>query len=196
MLGATGTVFGFDPRSVFDALVILFWVSEWLLFARLQPGREDRHADGGSGRWIAVAFPLAWAGAWALLHVHQADFGSFTTTRVGLVLMVMGQLLRWWSMATLGRLFTVYVAIRDNHHVVDSGPYRYIRHPSYTAILLVHLGAALCLGNALSAVALLVPVSLALGNRMRVEEAALSEALGPAYREYMTRTKRLVPGLY
>jgi len=196
MIGPTGTIFGFDARSVFGALVGLFWISEWLLFARLQPGREDRHADRGSGRWIAVAFPLAWAGAWALLYVHQADFGSFTTTRVGLVFMVMGQLLRWWSMATLGRLFTVYVAIRDNHHVVQSGPYRYIRHPSYTAILLFHLGAALCLGNALSAVALLVPVGLALGNRMRVEEAALAEALGPPYREYMTRTKRLVPGVY
>jgi protein-S-isoprenylcysteine O-methyltransferase len=110
--------------------------------------------------------------------------------------MVVGQLLRWWSMATLGRLFTVYVAIRDGHHVVQSGPYRYIRHPSYTAILLVHLGAALCFGNALSAIALLVPVALALGYRMQVEEAALVEALGPSYREYMTRTKRLVPGLY
>jgi protein-S-isoprenylcysteine O-methyltransferase Ste14 len=196
MFAPVGTIFGFDARDLFGALIALFWVSEWLLFARLQPGREDRNADRGSGRWLAVAFPLAWASAFALVHVRQADFGGEATFRAGLALLVMGQVLRWWSMATLGRLFTVYVAIRDGHRVVQSGPYRLIRHPSYTAILLVHLGAALCLGNALSAVALLVPVSLALGYRMRVEEAALIEALGPEYSEYMTRTKRLVPGLY
>jgi len=196
MLGATGTILGFDARNVFFVLIGVFWVSEWLLFGMLQPGRKDRHEDRGSGRWLALAFPLAWGSAAALLQVHQADFGSVATTRAGLVVMVVGQLLRWWSMATLGRLFTVYVAIRENHHVVQSGPYRYIRHPSYTAILLFHLGAALCFGNALSAVALLVPVSLALGYRMRIEEDVLTEALGTPYREYMTRTKRLVPGIY
>lgn len=196
MIGPTGTFLGFDARSVFGALIAVFWVSEWLLFARLQPGRQDRHEDRGSGRWLAVAFPLAWGSAIALLRVHQADFGSVAATSAGLALMVIGQLLRWWSMACLGRLFTVYVAIRDGHRLVQVGPYRYIRHPSYTAILLVHLGAALCFGNALSAIALLVPVSLALANRMRIEEAVLTEALGHAYREYMAHTKRLVPGVY
>ena len=196
MLEPVGAIFGFDARDVFGALVGLFWVSEWLLFARLLPGRGDRNEDRGSGHWFAVAFPLAWGSALALVHAHQAVFGNSSIFGAGLALMALGQLLRWWSIATLGRLFTVYVAIRDGHRVVESGPYRYVRHPSYSAILLFHLGAALCFGNALSAIALLVPVSLAIGNRMRVEEAALVNGLGPAYREYMTRTKRLVPGLY
>lgn len=192
----SGTMLGIDAHQVFHALIALFWGSEWLLFARLRPGRQDRFEDRGSGRWLAVAFPLAWVGALSLVSVRQADFGTPAILRAGLAVMVAGQLLRWWSMATLGRLFTVYVAIRTEHRLVQSGPYRLVRHPSYSAILLVHLGAALCFGNALSAIALLVPVGLALLNRIRVEEEVLSEALGPAYRDYVARTKRLVPGLY
>ena len=189
-------IFGIDGRDVFGALVAAFWVSEWVINARRRPGPQDRMEDRGSGRWLSVAFPLAWIGAVALLSVHQAAFGTTTTLTVGVAVMVAGQILRWLSIAILGRFFTTYVAIRSDHHVVESGPYRFVRHPSYTGILVIHVGAALCFGNALSAIALLVPVWLALGNRMRIEEAALAEALGPAYREYMARTKRLVPGIY
>jgi protein-S-isoprenylcysteine O-methyltransferase len=107
-----------------------------------------------------------------------------------------GQLLRWWSVATLGRLFTINVAIRSGHRLVDSGPYRHMRHPAYTAILLVHVGAALCLGNVLSALALIVPITAVLLNRIRVEEDVLASGLGQPYRDYMSRTKRLIPGVY
>jgi protein-S-isoprenylcysteine O-methyltransferase Ste14 len=61
---------------------------------------------------------------------------------------------------------------------------------------LIHLGAALCLCNVLSLIVLTVPTTAALLNRIRVEEAVLMSGLGERYREYMTRTKRLVPGLY
>jgi protein-S-isoprenylcysteine O-methyltransferase len=104
--------------------------------------------------------------------------------------------LRWWSVATLGRLFTVNVAIREGHQLIDSGPYRYVRHPAYTAILLVHLGAALCFCNVLSLIVLTVPTTLALLHRIRVEEDVLQSGLGYTYSEYMRRTKRLVPALY
>jgi protein-S-isoprenylcysteine O-methyltransferase len=113
-----------------------------------------------------------------------------------MIVMIAGQLLRWWSIATLGRLFTVNVAIREGHQLIDSGPYRYIRHPAYTAILLFHVGAGLCLCNALSLIALTVPTTLVLLNRIRVEEDVLLSGLGDRYRGYMTRTKRLIPGLY
>ncbi|MGH8217041.1 MAG: methyltransferase family protein [Steroidobacteraceae bacterium] len=196
MLNPLGTLFGLDARNVFAALVVVFWASEWAFNAWMRPGRGDRLEDHGSGPWLAVAFPTAWLSAWALVHVHRADFSTPATFGIGLAVMVGGQIVRWWSIATLGRFFTTYVAIRSGHRLVQAGPYRFVRHPSYTGILIIHVGAALCFGNLLSVLALLLPVWFALGNRMRVEEAALAQALGAEYREYMARTKRLVPGLY
>lgn len=190
------TLLGIAGRQVFIALIILYWGSEWLLSLRMRAGRGDRIEDRGSLRWISIAFPLAWVGAIVLGGVRPATYGTVATFSAGLAVMVVGQILRWWSMATLGRLFTINVAIRSGHHVIESGPYRYVRHPSYSAILLVHIGAALCFGNALSGIALLVPVAASLAYRMRVEEQLLCAALGTAYQQYMARTKRLVPGLY
>ena len=88
--------------------------------------------------------------------------------------MASGQLLRWWSIATLGRLSTVTVFAADRL-LIDTGPYRFVRHPSYTAILLVHLGAGLCFGNVLTVAVLVLPVAAAL---------------------LIARTRRLIPLIY
>jgi protein-S-isoprenylcysteine O-methyltransferase len=183
-------------RSVFWALLAVYWISESIMLRRRRAGREEDD-DRGSTRWLAILFPLSWWSAVALIWaVPQAAFGNATIFSVGLLIMAAAQLLRWWSVATLGRLFTVNVAIRTDHRLIESGPYRSVRHPAYTAILLFHLGSALCFGNALSLVALMVPSTIALLKRMRVEEAVLESGLGQPYREYMARTKRLIPGLY
>jgi protein-S-isoprenylcysteine O-methyltransferase len=191
-----GTILGFDAHNVFGAFCAIFWGFEWLLSPRLTARSQDRIEDHGSYRWFAIGFPLAWIGAFTLLNVHSMAFGTIATFRVGLLLMLAGQLLRWWSIATLGRFFTINVAIRTGHRLVESGPYRYVRHPSYSAILLFHIGAGLCFGNVLSFLVLLMPVVAAIGNRIRVEEKVLCAALGLTYREYMDRTRRLIPGLY
>jgi protein-S-isoprenylcysteine O-methyltransferase len=107
-----------------------------------------------------------------------------------------GLILRWYSIGYLGRYFTVNVAIDPEHELVDSGPYRYIRHPSYTGALLAFLGLGLCLGNWLSILFLTVPIIGAFLWRIRIEETALLEALGQDYRDYMRRTERLVPWVY
>jgi protein-S-isoprenylcysteine O-methyltransferase Ste14 len=76
--------------------------------------------------------------------------------------------------------------------VVTSGPYRWIRHPSYTGALLTLLGILVCCLNWLSFFALLLAIA-GYAYRIRVEEAALAEGLGDAYRDYMRRTRRLIP---
>lgn len=183
-------------HNAFASLIILYWVSEALIYRRSQVGPKDSPDDRGSLRLLAMVFAPSWWIGVALTWVRAASFGSSQVFLAGLIVMACGQLLRWWSVATLGRLFTVTVAIRDEHKLVESGPYRYVRHPSYSAILLVHLGAALCLGNWLSLTVLTVPVAAALLYRIRVEESVLRAGLGPAYLAYMARTKRLIPGLY
>ncbi len=114
----------------------------------------------------------------------------------GVVLFVAGLLLRWWAIITLGRFFTVDVTIEKDHELVERGPFRMVRHPSYTGVLLAFLGLALSLQNWAALVVIILPIGAAFIHRMNVEEAALSRALGPRYADYIKRTKRLVPFVY
>jgi protein-S-isoprenylcysteine O-methyltransferase Ste14 len=115
---------------------------------------------------------------------------------VGVATIVAGALLRQWAIITLGRYFTVDVRITDGQPVVDSGPYRWIRHPSYTGLIAAFIGIGLALGNWLSLLLFLVVPTIGLVFRVHVEEAALLTNLGEPYRRYAARRKRLLPGLW
>jgi protein-S-isoprenylcysteine O-methyltransferase Ste14 len=114
----------------------------------------------------------------------------------GAILFVTGLLLRWWAIITLGRFFTVDVTVEPHHQLIDRGPFRMVRHPSYAGVLLAFVGLALTIGNWAALLVILVPISAAFIYRMNVEENALSGALGRQYTDYMRRTKRLVPFVY
>ena len=113
----------------------------------------------------------------------------------GFGLFLLGLVLRWYSIWYLGRYFTVDVSIAEGQRVVNTGPYRMIRHPSYTGALLAFLGFGLCLGNWLSLLSL-CPIVGAFMWRIHIEERALQEGLGEDYRAYARQTKRLIPFLY
>jgi protein-S-isoprenylcysteine O-methyltransferase Ste14 len=115
---------------------------------------------------------------------------------IGLVVFFAGLALRWWAIITLGRFFTVDVQIESDHHVVENGPFRLLRHPSYAGVLVAFVGFALSLGNWAAMLVMLVPIFAALLHRMNVEEQALLGALGENYASYMRRTKRVVPFIY
>jgi protein-S-isoprenylcysteine O-methyltransferase len=115
---------------------------------------------------------------------------------MGVALFAAGLIFRWWAIVTLGRFFTVDVTIEKDHELVERGPFRFVRHPSYTGVLLAFVGFALTLRNWLSFLVVLVPIFVAFVRRMNVEEEALSRALGEPYMTYMRRTKRLLPGVY
>ena len=112
----------------------------------------------------------------------------------GLVMMWLGVALRQWAVWTLGRFFTVVVRVAPNQTVVDTGPYRWVRHPSYTGLLLTLVGLGVALGNWLSVAALAVVPLIGLVVRIHVEERELLAGLGEPYRKYAEGRRRLVPG--
>lgn len=114
----------------------------------------------------------------------------------GVVVIGAGAILREWSIWTLGRYFTFDVRIAGGQQVVDRGPYRWVRHPSYTALLMLFGGIGLVTVNWLALVVMLVLPSLSLVYRIRVEEAALLDGIGEAYRDYAQGRPRLVPGIW
>ena len=146
--------------------------------------------------WLVIMVSVA-AGIYVAKHWPAAALPHHRSFMfAGVALFVTGLLLRWWAIITLGRFFTVDVAIEPDHELIERGPFRMVRHPSYTGVLLAFVGLALTLGNWAALLAILVPIGAAFIHRMNVEESALSGALGPQYTDYMRRTNRLVPFLY
>ena len=97
---------------------------------------------------------------------------------------------------TLGRFFRVTVVVDEDQRVVDTGPYRMLRHPSYTGMLVTLVGVGIALDSWLSVAAAFLPALVAILRRIREEEHVLLRELGEPYRAYARRTSRLVPGVW
>ncbi len=111
----------------------------------------------------------------------------------GIALVYAGLAFRLYAISVLGRYFTPSVAVVADQQVVEDGPYKLIRHPAYTGLLIMFLGFGLGSTNWLSLLALMGCALLGLSYRIYVEERVLQEHLGQRYQEYMRRTKRLIP---
>ncbi|HET7931697.1 MAG TPA: isoprenylcysteine carboxylmethyltransferase family protein [Rhodanobacteraceae bacterium] len=172
---------------------------EWIGTFFQNPERGAKGRDRGS---YAVLLTMIFVG------VFLAFFAAFGVTVAtitwqqpvvfwaGIVLMLAGTAFRWYAIRKLGRFFTRSVATRAGQFVVDTGPYRWIRHPSYSGALLTMLGLGLALTNWLSVLLVLVASLIGYVWRVHVEEQALCADLGQPYRDYMQRTKRFVPRIW
>jgi protein-S-isoprenylcysteine O-methyltransferase Ste14 len=112
------------------------------------------------------------------------------------VLMVAGIAVRQWAVALLGKFFTTDVRVHSDQTVVETGPYRWLRHPSYTGLLMTLVGVGLALGNWASLAVVVVLPLAGLVVRIRVEERALLDGLGEPYRRFAQSRARLIPGLW
>ncbi len=113
---------------------------------------------------------------------------------LGLALGFFGILFREYSIAVLGKSFTVIVEVDKKRELIKSGPYKYIRHPSYTGTLLTCIGFGLALGTWAGAILLAVLKLMAYSYRINVEEKALIETYGEEYLKYGRKTWKLLPG--
>src|SRR2546423_5218118 len=179
------------PMSLAWELGLIYFVSEIFLNltrrSRSKTGtKQDRSTLGMM--WLVIAVSVV-AGVFVAQNFRAAalPYGRMFAS-AGLVLFVTGLILRWWAIITLGRVFTVDVTIEKDHQLVERGPFRIVRHPSYTGVLLAFVGFALTLRNGGAILVVLVPIFVAFVRRMNVEEEALSRALGERYVEYMKRT--------
>jgi protein-S-isoprenylcysteine O-methyltransferase Ste14 len=184
--------------SALYGMVIVVWiVSEAIVFARHARGVGDPRQDRLSGPALIGFLLLAvWLGSMLARAVPGAAItqGRPFLFGLGLVAAIAGIAIRQYAIATLGRFFTTRVTTRPDQTVVDTGLYRYVRHPSYSGSLLTVLGILLCSTNWIS-LACFVLALPGFAYRIRVEERVLSAALGEPYRNYMRRAKRLVPFL-
>jgi protein-S-isoprenylcysteine O-methyltransferase Ste14 len=159
--------------------------------------------DHGSLLLVTVVTGLGIGGAFLLeANVPSATIGAgaapirWLCFVAGVIAIASGSLARQWAISTLGRFFTLDVQVSDDQLVVTNGPYRWVRHPSYTADLLAFTGIGLALGNWLALLAAATLPLLGLLVRIHVEEGALLTNLGEPYRAYAKGRKRLVPRVW
>ena len=112
---------------------------------------------------------------------------------LGILLVYAGIAFRLYAINVLGTSFTSTVAITPDQPLIEAGPYRLIRHPAYTGVLITLLGFGLCYTNWLSLLVIVGCALIGFSYRIRVEERVLKAHLGQRYQEYMRRTKRLIP---
>lgn len=187
------------PTHVFVLLCVVWGLGETWLGARRRSEDAARTRDSGTLRLLLVTiYACIFIAVW-LSYTGWGRWPDGTRTTVfwiGAVAMVVGLVVRWWSIRVLARFFTVDVAIRPGHELIRRGPYRWLRHPSYTGALLNFYGFGLMLGNTWSLLVAAVPVTIAFLWRMRIEERVLAEAFPDEYPDYARQTRRLIPFIW
>jgi protein-S-isoprenylcysteine O-methyltransferase len=180
-------------------LVAVTW-GFWALleFALVMGGARSRGQDAGSVLWMMVCLVGSFVVGVSLAQQPTGRLPGYPDAPgwIGLAVLWLGLALRVFSILWLGRLFNAMVVIQSGHRLVTSGPYRFVRHPSYTGAVIAAIGLGVAIGYWTSAVAFALGWLIGLAYRIPVEEAALRRAFGHEYDEYCARTKRLIPLLF
>jgi len=187
---------------------MIFWVTHFLAFGFLlieiyllavRRSRDPKQqSDRGTLRlvWILISCGCLF-GFWIAPKVSFLGWpDSLTIVLLADLLLIAGIALRIWSIVHLGRFFTVDVAVQQGQRAVRDGPYRFVRHPSYSGSLLALVGLACLTFNWLGFVVIIACSFAAYAFRISVEEKVLLQNLGEEYRRYADRTKRLIPGIF
>lgn len=193
----------FNGASRLLWLSIFWFILEFItrLIARKNVNLKDsRHLaeikDEGSWWLITLSSLLMSLLILAVLHYRREPYLPDFLFPIGTLLMVIGILIRVWAVISLGKFFTMRVMIFSNHSIIEDGPYRWIRHPSYLGALVTTFGFGLASGYLMVLILFFLVVASALGYRMYVEERALNEKFGKEWVNYSSKTYAIIPWLF
>jgi protein-S-isoprenylcysteine O-methyltransferase Ste14 len=185
-------------------VLIFLTLGGWVFFEVSLIGRDRRHgrgsddADRGTrilNALLVVETVVVSTILSATLHVLVVP-NPIWFRAAGLVIVWLGIALRVWSITTLGASFRTTVEVDQSQTVVTTGPYHWVRHPSYAGLLVIAVGFGIASASWLFLALCVVLPPLALMRRIRVEEAEMVRVLGEPYLAYAARTKRLIPGVW
>jgi protein-S-isoprenylcysteine O-methyltransferase Ste14 len=174
----------------------LAWLIYWLASAKnvKRTARRESTVSGLSHKLplMAAVFLFAWPerGQHRLFEPfwQRTEF----TFWLGVALLLAGFGITIWARRILGRNWSGTVTIKENHELIQSGPYGFVRHPIYTGLLLAFFGSAVSLGEWRGLLAFVL-VLIAFRIKLGIEERWMTELFGPAYAEYRKRVRMLVP---
>ncbi len=180
--------------NLYAAVVIFALLSDELV-PRIAGGKGLSRGQGSDRGSFLLIYAASVAGLGTGLFLRYRNIGvvPFWVQVLALVLLACGTVLREWAIALLGRFFSRTVKIEQGQQLITSGPFRWIRHPAYTGMLIMDTSIILGLGTWVGALVMFALLLLAALYRIRVEERALLDAFGDEYRSYMRRTALLFP---
>ncbi|MFA5322529.1 MAG: isoprenylcysteine carboxylmethyltransferase family protein [Smithella sp.] len=182
---------------------VLFWIAfVWsfcleIKFARTLARNPANTQDAGTRLLIKVGNRIAFFLAFLVSFLPWLVIAHpRMILDAGTGLLIVGSMFRQYSIRILGKYFTPEVIVNADHKVIERGPYRWIRHPGYTAAFIMFLGVGLAFGNWLCLVVLFGEACFVYRRRVMAEENALLDTIGEPYRAYMAQTKRFIPFIY
>jgi protein-S-isoprenylcysteine O-methyltransferase Ste14 len=184
--------------NILNLIYIIWILSEIVLTRFARSGKSDMAGADKKTHltiWLSIVAAVT-AAVYIAFLIHLPVFANEKLRLIGFAVIAAGIIFRFVAIRQLGRFFTVDVTIREDHQLMLSGLYKYLRHPSYSGSLLSFIGLGLSINNWLSLVIVFVPVLLTFIIRIRQEEKVLTEQFGKQYLDYMSHTKRLIPFIY
>ena len=179
-------------------VVIVYWIRKERFWESSVSGATTQEARGDRSYWLITA------GMLAVFYLPPIEYLYFvailprthwmSSSSVGLVLL--GVALFVWARRTLRTNYSGHISVKSGQTLVQSGPYRFIRHPAYVGYLLMALGISLGYSSITGLAAIPVLLLPGLIYRMKVEEKLLADHFGEAYCQYIRTTKRLIPGIW
>jgi len=186
-------------KYIFYTVIILWLISE-IIGGRLIPslrrhGSQIKEKDDVTQLLLIVGIIISIIIVIIFTRTGFANIAALPSWvfTLGIIFMILGIIIRQWSIAVLGRFFSPKIGVQKDQKVVDNGPYKLIRHPSYTGHLLILTGIGLAYQSSIAVIIILLVFGVVIGYRIHVEEKMLITALGNNYVEYMKRTKKLIP---
>ena len=188
-----------DPKIIIIIAVSYLYgfLEVFINIRQKSKSRVTASRDKGSLWWLYGLITLGYALSFAIGATKIGRIYHWNTLfAVGMALFGIGLMIRIHSLLTLKQYFTYSVAKVENHKIIETGLYKFIRHPGYLGQLMIFLGISISVSNWFSILLMMIPISIGYLYRMRIEEKFISEQLGEDYLIYQKHTKKIIPLLY
>jgi protein-S-isoprenylcysteine O-methyltransferase Ste14 len=188
-----------DPKIII-IIVVSYLYGFFEVFMNLRQRSKSKvtsSSDKSSLWWLYGLITVGYALSFSIGATRIGRIYNWSTFfAIGMTLFVIGLMIRIHSLLTLKQYFTYSVAKVENHKIIETGLYKFIRHPGYLGQLIIFIGISTSISNWLSIPAMMIPITLGYLYRINIEERFMLEQLGEDYLNYQKRTKRIIPMIY
>lgn len=177
---------------------IMFFLSELILMITKRSKKRELKTRNDKKSLILfwISIPLSLSIGFFTANYQKWNLLNQSIALMGISVVILGIMIRWISIIQLKKEFTVDVVILANHQLKTDGLYKRIRHPSYLGLLLICFGLFMSMNSIISLFVITIPVLLAIIYRIKLEEIILMKEIGEPYKDYMTKTYKIIPKLY
>lgn len=182
----------------FFGVIIVYWIRRRRFWRPQSKGEIIKEENNDRSFWLIV---IGMISAFYLPPIEYLFLPAILLRvewmqATGLTLIVLGSAIFIWARRTLGKFYSGHVSVIEGQLLVQSGPYRFIRHPAYAGYILIALGLSLGYSSIAGLAAILFLLLPSVIYRIGVEDKLLAEHFGAQFNEYAVKVARLIPGIW